>query len=488
MGKIKILKKEYFRPKRRFRHHKETLNQEDVAEETHEESVPDDNSELVDKVTITTDSVQHEENSDQESSDEAAASYQEKTPIEEPVVVQEPIVEETAVSQVPVIEHQEDQVTPEPKSQPVRQRESPHFSWLYLIPAVLFGIALVMLWNLFTDTPEHEKPKPVQETLTKTEKAIKLTRDHVVSVVNLQKANNLLNESEVPEEVGIGSGVIYKVIAKEAFIVTNYHVIKDAQSVQVTLSNNKKVKASIIGSDEWTDLAVIKVPKGQLTGQMKFADSDKIIVGQTAIAIGSPLSQTFAGSVSQGIISGLNRAVPVDLDGDGLYDWESNVIQTDAAVNPGNSGGALVNDQGELVGINAMKISLDNVEGISFAIPSNDVKKITAILETKHKIVRPELGIQAQDINNLQLDAVRQQLNIPADMTQGVIVMGVEGGSAAEAAGLQTQDIITSMDGKKLESLVQFRKILYYDHQKGDTLTMTVTRQGKTKQLKAILK
>ena len=486
MGKIKILKKEYFRPKRRFSHHKELADHEVVDEEIYEQTNPEEDSATTSKGTIANVSKQDSENIEQNSSDEA--SYQEKTHTEEPVSVQEPAIEETAVNQVPVIDHQKERVTPELESQPIKQKKPSHFSWLYLIPAVLFGIALVMLWNLFTDTPEPARPKPVQETLTKTEKAIKLTRDQVVSVVNLQKANNLLNESEVPEEVGIGSGVIYKVTDKEAFIVTNYHVIKDAQTVQVTLSNNKKVKAINVGRDEWTDLAVIKIPKGQLSGQVKFADSDKIIVGQTAIAIGSPLSQTFAGSVSQGIISGLNRAVPVDLDGDGLYDWESNVIQTDAAVNPGNSGGALVNDRGELVGINAMKISLDNVEGISFAIPSNDVKKITAILETKHKIVRPELGVQAQDINNLQLDAVRQQLNVPADMKQGVIVMGVEGSSAAEAAGLQTQDIITSMDGKKLESLVQFRKILYYDHQKGDTLTMTVMRQGKTRQLKAILK
>jgi len=486
MGKIKILKKEYCRPKRRFSHHKELADHEVVDEEIYEQTNPEEDSATTSKGTIANVSKQDSENIEQNSSDEA--SYQEKTHTEEPVSVQEPAIEETAVNQVPVIDHQKERVTPELESQPIKQKKPSHFSWLYLIPAVLFGIALVMLWNLFTDTPEPARPKPVQETLTKTEKAIKLTRDQVVSVVNLQKANNLLNESEVPEEVGIGSGVIYKVTDKEAFIVTNYHVIKDAQTVQVTLSNNKKVKAINVGRDEWTDLAVIKIPKGQLSGQVKFADSDKIIVGQTAIAIGSPLSQTFAGSVSQGIISGLNRAVPVDLDGDGLYDWESNVIQTDAAVNPGNSGGALVNDRGELVGINAMKISLDNVEGISFAIPSNDVKKITAILETKHKIVRPELGVQAQDINNLQLDAVRQQLNVPADMKQGVIVMGVEGSSAAEAAGLQTQDIITSMDGKKLESLVQFRKILYYDHQKGDTLTMTVMRQGKTRQLKAILK
>lgn len=463
MGKIKILKKEYLRPKRRFRHHeeKETTTQQEVTPD----EVPSDEltaaatagqSEIIDKVTITT-AAEH---------DEADASH-DSAPVEE------------AASQV---EEAAGPVMPQPVA-----RKS-HFRWLYLIPAVLFGMALMMLWHLFTDQPEPEKPKTVQETLTKTEKAIKITKDHVVSVVNLQKANNLLNESEVPEEVGIGSGVIYKVTDKAAFIVTNYHVIKDAETVQVTLSNNRKVKASVIGSDEWTDLAVIRIPKGQLSGQMKFADSDKIIVGQTAIAIGSPLSQTFAGSVSQGIISGLNRAVPVDMDGDGLYDWESNVIQTDAAVNPGNSGGALVNDRGELVGINAMKISLDNVEGISFAIPSNDVKKITAILETKHKIVRPELGVQVQDINNLQLDAVRQQLGIPADRTEGVIVMGVEGGSAAQAAGLQAQDIITKMDGKKLDSLVQFRKILYYDHQKGDTLTMTVLRQGKTEQLKAILK
>lgn len=478
MGKIKILKKEYLRPKRRFSHHEEreaTTHQEVIPDEvTSDEVTPDEvpsdemmsdgtagQAEIIDKVTITTAS----EHAEAETSDDSAPD--------------DSAPDDSATGQV---EEAAAPVTPQPVAR------NTHFRWLYLIPAVLFGMALMMLWHLFADQPAPEKPKTVQETLTKTEKAIKITKDHVVSVVNLQKANNLLNESEVPEEVGIGSGVIYKVTDKAAFIVTNYHVIKDAETVQVTLSTNRKVKASVIGSDEWTDLAVIKIPKGQLSGQMKFADSDKIIVGQTAIAIGSPLSQTFAGSVSQGIISGLNRAVPVDMDGDGLYDWESNVIQTDAAVNPGNSGGALVNDRGELVGINAMKISLDNVEGISFAIPSNDVKKITAILETKHKIVRPELGVQVQDINNLQLDAVRQQLGIPADRTEGVIVMGVEGGSAAQAAGLQAQDIITKMDGKQLKSLVQFRKILYYDHQKGDTLTMTVLRQGKTEQLKAILK
>lgn len=187
MGKIKILKKEYLRPKRRFSHHEEreaTTHQEVVPDEvTHDEvthdEVPSDEmmsdgtagqAEIIDKVTITTASEHAEaEASDDSAHDEEAASQ----------------IEEAAAP-----------VTPQPAAR------NSHFRWLYLIPAVLFGMALMMLWHLFADRPAHEKPKTVQETLTKTEKAIKITKDHVVSVVNLQKANNLLNESEVPGRSG----------------------------------------------------------------------------------------------------------------------------------------------------------------------------------------------------------------------------------------------------------------------------------------------
>ncbi|GGA98509.1 hypothetical protein GCM10007190_03160 [Macrococcus hajekii] len=462
MSKITIRKKDYFRPKRRFKHHEEEA---EAAEKSIEESEMDE-SEI----------------------DEPAAKDREVIG-DTSVAVREPVVEETIVHEVPLVTEQ-----PDVDDEDIIPHKNEHskFSWLYLIPAVLFGIALMMLVNLFMDQPEKraDKPaeRPVTETLTKTEQAVKDTRSHVVSVVNMQKVNNLLNESAVPTEVGIGSGVIYKLTDKDAYIVTNFHVIKDAASIQVTLADHNKVAAQVVGGDMWTDLAVIKVPKGSISSYVKFADSDKIIVGQTAIAIGSPLSQTFAGSVSQGIISGLNRSVPVDLDADGIYDWESNVIQTDAAINPGNSGGALVNDKGELVGINAMKISLDNVEGISFAIPSNDVKKITALLEKEHHIVRPELGLKADDITSLQFEAVKAQLGLPADMTTGIIITTIEPGSAAEAAGLKTKDIITQLNGKKIDSMVQFRKELYYDHQPGDTLDLTVFSQGHTKHMKVTLK
>lgn len=453
LGKITIHRKYYNRPRRRFRHH------EEEAAEAH----------------TVTESAQTEG----ESLSVAAA----------PVMIQEPVTAEPIGRDMPVAEKIEETAPEEaapkpPDSRPADKRS--RFSWLLLIPAFLLGIAVMLLWNLFQTAPE---PKPaVIDPLTPTERAIQKTHRNVVSVVNMQKANNLLNESEVPAEVGIGSGVIYKLTEKEAYIVTNYHVIKDATRIQVTLPDNRKVTAKRVGSDKWTDLAVIKVPKGNISSKIEFADSDDIIVGQTAIAIGSPLSQTFAGSVSQGIISGLNRAVPVDLDGDGLYDWESNVIQTDAAINPGNSGGALVNDDGKLMGINAMKISLDNVEGISFAVPANDVKKLSAILETEHRIERPALGVQLQDMNHLQLDALKQQLGLPDDLTAGVMIMAVEPRSAAEAGGLQPQDIITQIEGKRIDGLVQFRKALYYDHKKGDTMDMTVFRQGQTKHMKVKLK
>ena len=318
-----------------------------------------------------------------------------------------------------------------------------------------------------------------------TEQAIQKAKKYVVSVVNLQKANKVVRKDakQNPEEAGIGSGVIYKVKGDKAYIVTNHHVIGNANKIEVTTSDGKKAYAKVVGSDMWTDLAVITIPKEKFSNGLKFSDSDKTVVGQSAIAIGSPLGEMFAGSVSQGIISGLHRSVPVDIDGDEVYDWEMNVIQTDAAINPGNSGGALINQSGELIGINSMKITMDGVEGIGFSIPSNEVQKFIKVLERDHGIKRPKLGLLLEDLNVTSL-----QTTLPSNVTQGVVITDVEPNAIGEGAGLQQSDVIVGLDGKKIKSRIEFRKYMFNEKKIGDTVEVTYYRGQSKNKVKMHLK
>ncbi|MGO2696401.1 S1C family serine protease [Bavariicoccus seileri] len=317
------------------------------------------------------------------------------------------------------------------------------------------------------------------------------SKDAVVSVINLQKSHNDNpffnntddNDNSEDGETGDlqtsseGSGVIYKKDDDKAYIVTNNHVISGSDAVKVLLSDGTNIDAKVVGSDEWTDLAVLEIPSDNITTVAEFADSDEVKVGQVAIAIGSPLGLDYATSVTSGIISGVDRPVDVDIDGDGTVDWTSTVIQTDAAINPGNSGGALLNDAGQVVGINSMKISSATVEGMGFAIPSNEVVKIAAELEKDGEVKRPVLGVSMVNVNELSQSNL-SQLNIPSDVKSGVIIGQVVSGSNAEKAGLKEYDIITKYNDTEVTDTVSLRKALY-SSSIGDKVTLTIIRDGK---------
>ena len=184
-------------------------------------------------------------------------------------------------------------------------------------------------------------------------------------------------------------------------------------------------------------------------------------VGEPAIAIGSPLGTEFATSVTQGIISAKNRSVSTDVDGDSIVDWDVTALQTDAAINPGNSGGALINIAGQVIGINSMKISDSNVEGMGFAIPSNDVLTIINELEQNGEIIRPILGVSMLDLSQISASQQSSVLTLPEDVTAGVVIAEVQALSAAELGGLEQYDVITEMNGEAVTSIVDLRKILY---------------------------
>ena len=327
--------------------------------------------------------------------------------------------------------------------------------------------------------------------------AISKAKDAVVSIVNYQSnSNNNLesilggnsrrsgsdsSDSGELKAASSGSGVIYKKVGNTAYIVTNNHVVSGAKKLSVILSDGTNVNAEVVGTDVWTDLAVLKISGDNVATTMDFADSDKIAVGETAFAIGSPLDVNLSNTVTKGIVSAVNRQIPMDVDGDGKNDWNQTVIQTDAAINPGNSGGALINNEGKLIGINESKIAKAtanvSAEGIGFGLPSNEVKLITEQLEQSGKVIRPALGVQLVSVNTVDSDTLKSQLNFEGK--QGVVVRYVENGTPAAQAGIEKYDIITKLNGEDVKDVAAVRKYLFEKSKIGDTVKVTYYRNGK---------
>ena len=294
------------------------------------------------------------------------------------------------------------------------------------------------------------------------------------SVFNADETNSDSDNQQIASE---GSGVIYKKDDKDAYLVTNTHVINGASKVDIRLADGTKVPGEIVGSDTFSDIAVVKISSEKVTTVAEFGDSSQLSVGETAIAIGSPLGSEYANTVTQGIISSLNRNVSLKSeDGQAI---STKAIQTDTAINPGNSGGPLVNIQGQVIGITSSKIASNggtSVEGLGFAIPSNDAQNIIKQLESNGKVTRPALGIQMVNLSNVGASDLRK-LNIPSSLTSGVVVRSVQNNMPANGH-LQKYDVITKVDDKEIASSTDLQHALY-NHAIGDTIKVTYYRNGK---------
>lgn len=300
----------------------------------------------------------------------------------------------------------------------------------------------------------------------------------VVGVTNLQSAQQSIDQSSSsePQAAGVGSGVIYKKEGDAAYIVTNNHVVEGAEQVKITLSDGTEIEAEVLGTDIWTDLAVLKTASAEIKDVAEFGDSSVLKAGEPVIAIGNPLGLQFSGSVTTGVISGTERSIPIDINKDGTEDWQAEVLQTDAAINPGNSGGALINSQGQLIGINSMKIAQDAVEGIGLAIPINSAIPIIEDLETKGEVERPALGVSILDLQSVPAPIRQNELNLPAELEKGVVVESVVKESGAETANLQRSDVIVKMGEDEIDSVLELRQYLYTKVEVGDTLKVKFYR------------
>lgn len=353
---------------------------------------------------------------------------------------------------------------------------------LMLIASLLFNI---VIYNEIKDMSlsqgslvQNQETQSIQSleinnTLTE---LVETVNDKVVSVVNMVNG----------QQAGSGSGVIYKNNNGTLLVITNHHVIDGSQSLSVQIASGESFEASLLGSDEYTDLALLSVKADVDISPIDIGDSSQSQVGEYVIAVGSPLGLEYANSVTFGIISGKDRVVPVDLNGDGRSDWDMVVTQTDAAINPGNSGGALVNMAGQLIGINSMKLSSTQVEGMGFSIPSNEMLSVIQQLESKGKVEYPMLGISAVSLSDLN-QFYYQSYNIDSKLEGGVLVAEVVDGGAAQEAGLKAGDVITHFNNKQVMTFKEFRRALF-EQKVGDTVSVTINRQGDSQDVSVTLK
>ena len=280
----------------------------------------------------------------------------------------------------------------------------------------------------------------------------------VVGITNKAVARDFFNRPVEME--GVGSGVIFR---SDGYIVTNYHVIEGAKEIIVSLADGSTINGTLVGSDEMTDIAVVKVDSKDLP-TAKFGNSDEIMIGEPVVAIGNPMGLEFQGSVTVGVISALNRTLEIE-------DKRFNLLQTDAAISPGNSGGALVNFEGEIIGINSAKLAKTEVEGIAFAIPINTVQSVINEIMEKGYVARPYLGVVLFD------KATAARYGYQLRIEKGVYVFQVALDSPAGRAGFQRGDIILKIDGKDFNSATEIRAEIS-SHKIGDKIKVTYDRDG----------
>ncbi|KML12462.1 serine protease [Bacillus safensis] len=291
------------------------------------------------------------------------------------------------------------------------------------------------------------------------------------------------NKSSQEEETGTGSGVIFKKSGNKAYVLTNNHVIEGANKLTVSLHDGKTIEGKLVGADPLTDLAVVEISSSHVTKVAALGNSSSLRAGETVIAIGNPLGEDLSRTVTQGIVSGVDRTVSMNTS---AGESSINVIQTDAAINPGNSGGPLLTTDGKVVGITSMKISETGVEGIGFALPINDVKPIADQLLAKGKIERPYIGISMLDLEQVPDVYQKETLGLKSSqLDQGVYVKDIAAGSPAAKAGLKSEDVITAINGKQIKTGSELRHELYTNAKVGDTVSITLIRNGKqeTKQV-----
>ncbi len=335
---------------------------------------------------------------------------------------------------------------------------------LYIIIAFLLGLITMFILKDKVITNTEENVKKITTTTLEEQSDLKK------GINNIYEATVYIEVSNSRGIIASGSGFIYK----DGYILTNYHVIESGTSYKIITSDNSEIDATYINGDEYYDIAILKI-KEKTKKIATLGDSSSIELGDTVFTVGAPLGKEYKGTITKGIVSGTNRMVSVELSS-GTYLME--VIQTDASINSGNSGGPICNINGDVIGITSSKLKGTGVEGMGFAIPINSVKEILDRMEKGEKIERPYLGVQLADLTNTFTLQYYYNIRISKDVTFGAILSYVESGKAADKAGLKVGDVIVEMDGVKIEDTSYFKYQLF-KHKVGDKVKIKYYRDNK---------
>lgn len=318
-----------------------------------------------------------------------------------------------------------------------------------------------------------------KSVVNKLEKEVTVTDAGIADAVEkIYDAVVIVESYQNDSLIATGTGFIYKISDEKGYILTNNHVIDGANKVKVIFTNEKEIETTVVGKDTYSDIAVLSVPSTDVIKVVKLGESKDLRVGDTVFTVGAPLDSTYSWTVTRGILSGKDRMVEVAMNNTSSTDYIMKVLQTDAAINSGNSGGPLANSNGEVVGITSLKLISSGVEGMGFAIPIEDAVIYATKLESGESIARPYLGVSMYDSNYTQFTDVSKE---------GVTIYEVESDSSAEKSGLKKGDIITTIDSVKVISVAEFKYNLY-KHEVGETIKLTILRDGTEKVISIKLK
>ena len=353
---------------------------------------------------------------------------------------------------------------------------------LYVTIGVILGVVIMIVLLKFTtlgtligtNTTITKNGQVIVEKASLSESVSK-TKDAVVMIEGY-KAN---------EMTSTGTGFIYKTDDKYGYVMTNQHVIDSTDRVVLVLSTDEEVEGTLLGGDEYLDLAVIRIDKSKVLAVAQIGDSSSSSVGDTVFTIGSPMGYEYRGTVTSGILSGKDRMVSVSIGNSSTEDYVMRVLQTDAAINPGNSGGPLLSVNGEVIGINSLKLVEEEIEGMGFAIPIEYAMSHVNKIEKGQAIKWPVLGISMVNISDSSY-TYKNTYNIPSTIREGVLVVGITEATGASKSDLKVGDVITELNGEKVKNLAYLRYELY-KYKPGEIIEIKYYREGKEKTTKVEL-
>ena len=352
---------------------------------------------------------------------------------------------------------------------------------IIVISFLLGGVFMILLMK-FTNYPQN-----TQTIITKNGTKIYEKSSLATSIEKIYDAVLVIEAYNNDTLLSTGTGFIYKVDDKYGYILTNEHVVNEGNTIKGIMTNDEEMELTILGKDEYIDLAVLRIDKKYVSLVATLGKSEEMNLGDTIFTVGSPLGNNYRGTVTSGILSGKDRMVTttVSSNNSNSMEWIMKVLQIDASINPGNSGGPLLNINGEVIGICSMKFIRDNIEGMGFAIPIEYAISHLDNLEHGKKINWPVLGVEMANISDKALQT-KYDVKVDNDIKEGVVVLSVKDNTSAKNAKLQKGDIIISINNKSTKNITYLRYELY-QYQADDTVEVTYLRNNKKHTVKVKL-